>query len=169
VEARTFTARKYPGTLSEVEEGLDTDSHRLPLLREPEAALLTHPAVMEVAVFGIPHRMLGEEVGAVVRVVPDKFGKITQEDLVKHVTPLIAKFKVSAYIKLVNKQLPATPSGKILKVSCFGSSQLLQLLPNTHSTFGSESSEPLLPRRRERSWAASSLPSFNAFLLSFGQ
>lgn len=72
---------------------------------------------MEAAVFGIPHRILGEEVGACVRIVPDQFGKITAEELIKHVTPLIAKFKVPAYIKLVNEALPATPSGKILKVS----------------------------------------------------
>lgn len=59
--------------------------------------------------------MLGEEVGACVRIVPDKFGKITAQDLINHVTPLIAKFKVPAYIRLVNEPLPATPSGKILK------------------------------------------------------
>ena len=37
---------------------------------EVEDALYSHPAVMDAAVIGIPHRVLGEEVGAVVQVKP---------------------------------------------------------------------------------------------------
>ncbi|KXS09629.1 acetyl-CoA synthetase-like protein [Gonapodya prolifera JEL478] len=82
---------------------------------EVEAALLSHPDVMDAAVFGIPHRVLGEEVGASVRITPARFGKVTSEELRKHCAERIAKFKVPAYIQLVNEALPATPSGKILK------------------------------------------------------
>ena len=38
---------------------------------EVENALYDHPAIMDAAVVGIPHKVLGEEVGAVVQVKPD--------------------------------------------------------------------------------------------------
>ncbi|KAJ3337203.1 hypothetical protein HDU93_001445 [Gonapodya sp. JEL0774] len=82
---------------------------------EVEAALISHPDVMDAAVFGIPHRMMGEEVGACVRIVPQRFGKVTTEELRAHCAARIAKFKVPAFIHLVNEALPATPSGKVLK------------------------------------------------------
>ena len=37
---------------------------------EVEAALFEHPAVTDAAVIGIPHHVLGEEVGAVVHLAP---------------------------------------------------------------------------------------------------
>ena len=54
-------------------------------------------------------------VTAIVVEVPFLTRHFLAQQLIKHVTPLIAKFKVPAYIKLVNEPLPATPSGKILK------------------------------------------------------
>jgi long-chain acyl-CoA synthetase len=76
---------------------------------------MTHPAVMDAAVFGIPHRVLGEEVGASCRIKPDMWGKVTSQQLRDHVATKIAKFKVPAYIDLVNEPLPANPAGKVLK------------------------------------------------------
>ncbi|KAJ3329783.1 hypothetical protein HDU93_000784 [Gonapodya sp. JEL0774] len=82
---------------------------------EVEAALLSHPDVMEACVFGIPHRLLGEDVGAAVRIKPSRFGAVTEDHLRQHCTDRIANFKVPVYIQLVNEQLPSTHTGKILK------------------------------------------------------
>lgn len=82
---------------------------------EIQNALLTHPAVMDAAVFGIPHRVLGEEVAASVRLTPSMFGKVTSEELRQHLSTRLAKFKIPAFIDLVNEPLPANPAGKILK------------------------------------------------------
>ena len=82
---------------------------------ETEAALISHPAVVEAAVFGIPHRILGEEVGAAVRLRHDMHGKVSAQELKKYCADRIAKFKVPAYIAFFEDPLPATPSGKVLK------------------------------------------------------
>ena len=39
---------------------------------EVEAALFEHPAVTDAAVIGVPHHVLGEEVGAVVHLAPGR-------------------------------------------------------------------------------------------------
>ena len=38
---------------------------------EVESALYDHPAIMDAAIVGIPHKVLGEEVGAVVQLKPE--------------------------------------------------------------------------------------------------
>ncbi|KAI9006524.1 fcs3 protein [Hyaloraphidium curvatum] len=82
---------------------------------EVESALMTHPAVLDAAVFGIPHRVLGEEVGAAVRLLPSQWGKVTAAELREYAASKIAKFKVPAFIDLWNEPLPANPAGKVLK------------------------------------------------------
>ncbi|TPX37014.1 hypothetical protein SmJEL517_g01067 [Synchytrium microbalum] len=82
---------------------------------EVENALYSHPAVMDCAVVPIPHKVLGEEVGAAVQLKPAYIGKVTQEDLQKHVRPLIAAFKVPIYIDLRTEPLERNANGKILK------------------------------------------------------
>src|SRR5205807_324261 len=59
---------------------------------EVEAALYEHPAVSDAAVIGIPDRVLGEEVGAVVRLVPGR--SATEQELRDHVAERLAGFKV---------------------------------------------------------------------------
>ncbi|KXS22184.1 acetyl-CoA synthetase-like protein [Gonapodya prolifera JEL478] len=81
---------------------------------EVEAALLSHPNVIEVSVFGIPHRTLNEDVGAAVRLHPSAT-KVTAATLRAHCAERIAKFKVPAYIAFWEGPLPATATGKILK------------------------------------------------------
>ena len=46
---------------------------------EVEAALFEHPAVTDAAVIGIPHHVLGEEVGAVVHLTPGTIANREQE------------------------------------------------------------------------------------------
>ncbi|MBX3494334.1 MAG: acyl--CoA ligase [Parvibaculum sp.] len=80
---------------------------------EVEDALYAHPAVMDAAVVAIPHKVLGEEVGAVVQVAPGK--QVSEEELRAHVGKLLAAFKVPIKIELRHEPLPRNPNGKILK------------------------------------------------------
>jgi long-chain acyl-CoA synthetase len=80
---------------------------------EVEDALYAHDAVMDAAVVGIPHKVLGEEVGAVVQVAPGKTA--TEEELQGHVRKLLAGFKVPIVIEVRNEPLPRNANGKIVK------------------------------------------------------
>jgi acyl-CoA synthetase (AMP-forming)/AMP-acid ligase II len=80
---------------------------------EVEAALFEHPAVTDVAVFGVPHRVLGEEVAAVVRLKPGQAA--TAEALQAHVRERLAAFKAPAHIWFRDADLPRNPAGKVLK------------------------------------------------------
>jgi long-chain acyl-CoA synthetase len=80
---------------------------------EVEDALYSHPAVMDAAVIGIPHRVLGEEVGAVVQVKPGM--RVTEETLKRHVAAQLAAFKVPVRIEIRTEPLPRNANGKILK------------------------------------------------------
>ena len=80
---------------------------------EVEAALHEHPAVAECAVIGIPHPVLGEEVGAVVRLRPG--ASATEEDLRRHVGERLAAFKVPVKVWFADGELPRNPAGKVLK------------------------------------------------------
>jgi long-chain acyl-CoA synthetase len=80
---------------------------------EVEAVLFEHPAVSDVAVIGIPHPVLGEEVGAVVQVRPG--AEVGVEDLRDHVTARLAAFKVPVRFWLREEELPRNPAGKVLK------------------------------------------------------
>jgi long-chain acyl-CoA synthetase len=78
---------------------------------EVEEALTTHPAVEEVAVFGVPDPRWGEAVYAVV------FCRrpVTPDQLVAHCRGRIAGFKVPRHIELRTEPLPKSAAGKILK------------------------------------------------------
>jgi len=80
---------------------------------EVENALYEHPAIMDAAVVGIPHKVLGEEVGAVVQVKPDM--QATQDELRAFVAQRIAGFKVPVEIQLQRDPLPRNANGKIMK------------------------------------------------------
>ncbi|TPX32149.1 hypothetical protein SmJEL517_g04694 [Synchytrium microbalum] len=82
---------------------------------EVEDALYSHEAVMDCAVMGIPHRVLGEEVIAAVQIKEGHRGKVAAADLIKHVKAKLASFKVPIYIRLDNEPLPRNANGKILK------------------------------------------------------
>jgi long-chain acyl-CoA synthetase len=80
---------------------------------EVEAALYEHPGVHEVAVFGVPHPRLGEEVAAAV--VPKAGATLRSEELRAHVAARIAAFKVPSLWQIRDTWLPRTATGKILK------------------------------------------------------
>ncbi len=80
---------------------------------EIENVLYDHPAVMDAAIVGIPHRILGEEPGAVVTLKPG--AEATEAELRAHVAERLAAFKVPVSVKFWHETLPRNPNGKILK------------------------------------------------------
>ncbi len=82
---------------------------------EVENALAGHPAVFEVAVMGVPDRMMGEKVGAVV--VPKPNCEVDTGELLEFARDLLADFKIPQYVVIRRELLPRNPGGKILKKS----------------------------------------------------
>ncbi|MEH6591139.1 MAG: class I adenylate-forming enzyme family protein [Halioglobus sp.] len=80
---------------------------------EVEAAIYTHPAVEEVAVFGLPDERLGEIVGATV--VLRENAALTADELRAALVDHLAAFKIPAHIWLGTDKLPRIASGKIFK------------------------------------------------------
>jgi long-chain acyl-CoA synthetase len=80
---------------------------------EVESALYDHHAIMDAAVVGIPHKVLGEEVGAVVQVKPDM--AVTADELKRFVAQKLAAFKVPVEIIIQRDPLPRNANGKIMK------------------------------------------------------
>lgn len=80
---------------------------------EVESALYDHPAIMDAAIVGIPHKVLGEEVGAVVQVKPGM--SASESELRSFVSTRLAAFKVPVEIIIQNEPLPRNANGKIMK------------------------------------------------------
>jgi long-chain acyl-CoA synthetase len=80
---------------------------------EVENVLYDHPAVMDAALVGIPHKTLGEEPGAVVTLKPG--AEATEAELRAHVAEHLAAFKVPVKVKFWHETLPRNANGKILK------------------------------------------------------
>jgi len=80
---------------------------------EVENALYEHPAVMDAALVGIPHRTLGEEPGAVVTLKPG--AEATERELRAFVADRLAAFKVPVKVLFSPEVLPRNANGKIMK------------------------------------------------------
>lgn len=80
---------------------------------EVEDALYSHPDIMDAAVIGLPHRVLGEEVGAMVQIKPN--ASVNENILKDHVASKLAAFKVPIRIDFSDEPLPRNANGKILK------------------------------------------------------
>lgn len=80
---------------------------------EVEAVLFQHPAVQDVAIIGLPHRELGEEVTAVIE--PRPGATIDDNDLQGFVAARLARFKVPSRLIYSDEPLPRTATGKVLK------------------------------------------------------
>ncbi|MFQ5682351.1 MAG: class I adenylate-forming enzyme family protein [Candidatus Binatia bacterium] len=80
--------------------------------QEVETVLISHPAVAEAAVVGIPSLDLGEEVVAFVTLKP--MAETTPEALITHCREHLAHFKYPRRVTFL-KEMPRGATGKILK------------------------------------------------------
>jgi fatty-acyl-CoA synthase len=72
----------------------------------------SHPAVVEAAVYGVPHPEWGEVPHAAVVLAPG--GSVTEEELRAHCAQQLAKYKVPKRFHFM-ADLPRNASGKVLK------------------------------------------------------
>ena len=82
---------------------------------EVESALMTHPAVIECAITGVPDEMRGQVVKATIILAPEyksKAGEALIKELQNHVKRITAPYKYPRVIEFV-EELPKTISGKI--------------------------------------------------------
>ncbi|HLI23472.1 MAG TPA: acyl-CoA synthetase [Acidimicrobiales bacterium] len=83
--------------------------------QEIEHCLIEHPAVLDVAVFGIPDEEFGEQVKAVVQPAPGAApGPELAEELRQHCRRRLAHFKVPRTIDFA-EQMPRDDNGKLYK------------------------------------------------------
>jgi long-chain acyl-CoA synthetase len=83
--------------------------------QETENLLSAHPAVLDVAVIGVPHDDLGEEVKAVVQLVdPAAAGPGLAEELITFCRDRLTHFKCPRTVDFV-PELPRSPTGKLYK------------------------------------------------------
>jgi long-chain acyl-CoA synthetase len=80
---------------------------------EVEAVIYEHPAVREVAVFGIPDPKWGELVMACVVLKPGH--TLSVDELLAHCRQSLANYKVPRRVEFSESELPKSGSGKILK------------------------------------------------------
>ncbi|MBF0102121.1 MAG: SDR family NAD(P)-dependent oxidoreductase [Desulfobacterales bacterium] len=79
---------------------------------EVENRFYQHPAVAEVAVYGVAEPILGEQVHA--ELVLKATENVTAEELTEFCRPMLADYKLPSVIKFV-ESLPKSKTGKILK------------------------------------------------------
>lgn len=79
---------------------------------ELENTLYAHPDILEAAVVGVPDKIFGEKVKAVIVPKPDQ--AITEQSVKAFCLEHLADYKVPEYIEFVDA-LPRTPSGKVTK------------------------------------------------------
>jgi acyl-CoA synthetase (AMP-forming)/AMP-acid ligase II len=81
---------------------------------EVEAALASHPAVMNSAVIGVPHSDWGEAVHAEVQL--HQGADVSPDELIAHVKSQIGSYKAPKSIAFI-QQLPLSAVGKVLRRS----------------------------------------------------
>lgn len=80
---------------------------------EVERVLAEHPAVLEVAVIGVPDEQFGERLSAVVVLRSER--TLTVAEVQEFCRPHLARFKIPRSLEITAGPLPRTPSGKVLR------------------------------------------------------
>jgi long-chain acyl-CoA synthetase len=80
---------------------------------EVEAAIFEIPAIDDVAVIGLPHERLGEEVAAIVTIRDGM--ELSTAELQSFVAHKLAAFKVPSTVFVRTEPLPRNATGKVLK------------------------------------------------------
>jgi long-chain acyl-CoA synthetase len=80
---------------------------------EVEGAIYEHSKVHEVAVFGVPHERLGEEVA--VAILPNDGVVLTPEEIWTFLDGKIANYKIPTHVIVMKEALPRNAAGKFLK------------------------------------------------------
>ena len=80
---------------------------------EVEAVIYKHPAVREVAVFGIPDSQWGELVMACIVLKPGM--ALSANDLTSYCRQFLANYKIPRRVEFSDAELPKSGSGKVLK------------------------------------------------------
>lgn len=80
---------------------------------EVEGVLHELPAVVDVALIGLPHRSLGEEVAAVIECAPG--ATLDEAGVQAFVASRLARYNVPTKVFFITEPLPRTATGKILK------------------------------------------------------
>src|SRR3989344_3936015 len=100
--------------MGRADDVIKVSGHRLGSA-EIESALVSHPAVAEAAVVGIPHTLKGQAIAAYVTLVSDfKTYDNLGHDLKVHVASELGALARPESISIVDK-LPKTRSGKIMR------------------------------------------------------
>jgi long-chain acyl-CoA synthetase len=83
---------------------------------EIESVMITHPRVADVAVFGVPNAEWGEEVKAVVELMPGSPDDLdaARADILAYLNGRIARYKIPKSIDFLDA-LPRDPNGKLYK------------------------------------------------------
>jgi acyl-CoA synthetase (AMP-forming)/AMP-acid ligase II len=85
---------------------------------EIENRIEDHPGVEEVAVVGVDHRTLGQEVKAIV--VPRSGAALDSREIQDFVAETLAYYKVPTHVEFRQEPLPRNASGKVLKPVLMG-------------------------------------------------
>ncbi|MFO0839175.1 MAG: acetate--CoA ligase [Phycisphaerae bacterium] len=104
----------YFWIMGRVDDVIKVSGHRLGTM-EVESALVSHPAVAEAAVVGIPHEIKGNAIAAFVTLVTGREPiPALKEQLMQHVTAQLGSVARPDQIRFT-QSLPKTRSGKIMR------------------------------------------------------
>ena len=107
----TMDERRYVRTAGRLTEVIRKGEETI-YPTEVEEVLFSHPKILSAQVFGVPDKMLGEEVAAWIRL--EEGASVTEEDILLYCEGKLSASCLPRYIKFV-QEFPMTPLGKAQK------------------------------------------------------